>query len=269
MLTQQRHKEIVRLIEERGSVKTSTLCDLLATSRETVRRDLEALERQKKLQRIHGGAMKLETETESGPYTSFRQREDLNLGAKIAIAQEAVKYISPGQAIALDCGTTGLALAREIKKNFTSLTVVTNSLAVANELTDAEGITLVLTGGVYNPEERGFLTEMATLILSRINIDIFFLTVCGASLDRGITYQRMNDLEIQARLMEASNKVVVIADSSKLGVNSLARMCGVEEIDMIITDSLAPASTVQAFEQAGIKVVLSKIRKEDSHHENQ
>lgn len=269
MLTQQRHKEILRLLEERGSVKTSTLCELLQTSRETVRRDLEALERQKKLQRIHGGAMKLETEAESGLYTSFRQRESLNMRAKAAIAQEAVKHIAPGQAIALDCGTTGLALAREIKKNFTSLTVVTNSLAVTNELTDAEGITLVLTGGVYSPEEQGFLTDMATLILSHINIDVFFLTICGVSLDRGITYQRMNDLAIQAKLMEASNKTVVIADSSKLGVNSLARMCGIEEIDMVITDSLAPASTVQAFEQAGIKVVLSKIRKEDSHHENQ
>lgn len=269
MLTQQRHKEIVRLLEERGSVKTSALCELLETSRETVRRDLEALEKQKKLQRIHGGAMKLETGSESGLYTSFRQREDKNLRAKVAIAQEAVKYISPGQAIALDCGTTGLVLAREIKKRFTSLTVVTNSLAVANELTDAEGITLVVTGGVYNPEEQGFLTDMATLILSRINIDLFFLTVWGVSLDRGITYHRMNDLAIQAKLMEASDKTVVLADSSKLGVNSLARMCGIEEIDMIITDSLAPAATVRAFEQAGIKVVTSNIRKEDSHHANQ
>lgn len=267
MLTQQRHKEIVRLLDERGSVKASVLCELLETSRETVRRDLEALEKQKKLQRIHGGAMKLETG--SGLYTSFRQRENKNLRAKAAIAQEAVKYISPGQAIALDCGTTGLVLAREIKKQFTSLTVVTNSLAVANELTDAEGITLVVTGGVYNPEEQGFLTDMATLILSRINIDLFFLTVWGVSLDRGITYHRMNDLAIQAKLMESSDKTIVLADSSKLGVNSLARMCGIEEIDMIITDSLAPAATVQAFEQAGIKVVTSNIRKEDNHHANQ
>lgn len=269
MLTQQRHKEIVRLLEECGSVKTSTLCDLLKASRETVRRDLEALEKQKKLQRIHGGAMKLETGNASGLYTSFQQRENMNMEAKAAIAQEAVKYISPGQAIALDCGTTGLALAREIKKNFTSLTVVTNSLAVANELTDAEGITLVLTGGIYNREERGFLTDMAMLILSRINIDIFFLTICGISLNRGITYQRMNDLAIQAKLMETSKKTVVITDSSKLGVNSLAWMCGIEEIDMIITDSLAPATTIQAFEQSGIKVVISNIRKEDSQNGSQ
>lgn len=269
MLTQQRHKEIIRLLEECGSIKTSALCDILATSRETVRRDLEALEKMKKLQRIHGGAMKLENENENSLYTSFQQRENKNMQAKAAIAQEAVKYISPGQAIALDCGTTGLALAKEIKKSFNSLTVVTNSLAVANELTDAEGITLVLTGGVYSPEERGFPSDLATLILSRINIDLFFLTICGISLDRGITYQRMTDLAIQAKLMEVSDKTVVIADSSKLGVNSLARMCGTEEIDMVITDSLAPTAIVQAFERAGIKVVISKIRKEDSRHARQ
>lgn len=132
-----------------------------------------------------------------------------------------------------------------------------------------EGITLVVTGGVYSAEERGFPSDLATLILSRINIDIFFLTICGITLDRGITYQRMTDLAIQAKLMEVSDKTVVIADSSKLGTNSLARMCGVEDIDMIITDSGAPAATVQAFEQAGIKVVISKIRKEDSHHAKQ
>lgn len=265
MLTQQRHKEILRLLSENGSVKTSTLCDLLETSRETVRRDLEALEKQKKLQRIHGGAMKPETPGESSSvYTSFHQRESENVSAKAAIARETVKYIMPGQAIALDCGTTALALAQQIKNRFSSLTVVTNSLAVANELAEDENITLVLTGGVYNRDEQGFLSDMATLILSRINIDVLFITTCGVSLERGITYQRMNDLTIQTKLMEAANKTVVIADSSKLGVNSLVRMCGIEEISALVTDSFAPAATIQALEQAGIKVIIAKIRKEEN-----
>lgn len=197
-------------------------------------------------------------------YTSFRQRENENSQAKAAIAREAVKYITPGQAIALDCGTTALALAKEIKHRFSTLTVVTNSLAVANELADDESITLVLTGGMYNREEQGFLSDMATLILSRINIDVLFITTCGVSLERGITYQRMNDLTIQTKLMEAANKTVVIADSSKLGVNSLVRMCGIEEIAMIITDSQASPEEVRALEQAGIHVVISNIRKEEN-----
>ena len=259
VLTLQRHKEILRLLEQEGSVKTRTLCDLLKTSRETVRRDLETLEKQKKLKRIHGGAIKLGTVDESGnTYTSFQQRSRVSMEYKEAIAYEAAKLISPGQVVALDCGTTALALAKVIKRQFTVLTVVTNSLAIANELADAEGITLLLTGGIYSPDEQGFLSDMATLILPHINIDIFFITTCGISLERGITYQRMEDVSIQAKLMEASGKTIVITDSSKLGVNSLARMCGIEEIAMVVTDSRAPAATIQALEQAGIHVVISK-----------
>lgn len=259
MLTPQRHKEILRILEQEGTVKTSTLCERLETSRETVRRDLEALERLEKLRRTHGGAVKIEKTGDSeGVYIPFRQRESVNIEYKEAIAQETVKLISPGQVVALDCGTTALELAKQIKKQFTSLTVVTNSLAIANELADAEGITLLLTGGVYSPEERGFFSDMATKILSYINIDIFFITTCGISLEKGITYQRMEDVSIQAKLMEASDKTIVIADSTKLGVNSLVRMCGIEEISAVVTDSRAPETMIQALEQAGIQVVKSK-----------
>lgn len=259
MMTPQRHKEILRLLEEDGSVKASMLCDQLGTSRETVRRDLEALEKQGRLQRTHGGAIKMETTGESGSlYVPFQQRKTANMEYKEAIALEAAKLICPGQAIALDCGSTALELAKVIKRQFTALTVVTNSLAVANELADAEGITLLLTGGVYSPEEQGFISDMATLILSHINIDIFFITTCGISPERGITYQRMEDVTIQSKLMKASDKTIVITDSSKFGSNSLVRMCGIEEIDMVVTDSRAPAATVLALQQAGVDVVISE-----------
>lgn len=266
MLSEQRHKEILQLLSEEGSIKTSTLCNILSTSRETVRRDLESLEEQGKLRRIHGGAIKLEPRNETSTfYTSFEQRKKEHSLYKEEVALEAANYISEGQAIALDSGTTSLELARVIKNRFHSLTVVTNSLTIANELSDAKGITLVLTGGIYNSEEKAFLSDMATLILSRINIDILFLTTCGISVKRGITYQRMDDLMIQSKLMKASAKTIAIADSSKLGTNSLVRMCGVEELSMIITDSHAPADSIRALEQAGIQVVISKQRKEENH----
>ena len=134
---------------------------------------------------------------------------------------------------------------------------MTNSLAIANELADAEGITLLLTGGIYSPEEQGFFSDMATKILSYINIDIFFITTCGVSLEKGITYQRMEDVTIQAKLMEASDRTVIIADSTKLGVNSLVRMCGIEEISAVVTDSRASLESIRALEQAGIHVVKS------------
>lgn len=261
MLLEQRQEEIVQLVMKEKSIKTSTLCGLFSASRETIRRDLEALEGQGMLKRIHGGAMRVESAPENDAvYTSFNQRKAEHLLNKEEVALEAANHILEGQVIALDSGTTSLELARVIKGRFRKLTVITNSLSIANELDDAEGITLILTGGIYNPEEKACFSDMATLILSHINVDILFLTTCGISVNRGITYQRVEDLVIQSKFMEASDETIVIADSSKLGVNSLVRMCGIEQVSMIITDSSASAEQVAAFEEAGIKVVISKKR---------
>ena len=273
MLSEQRYEKISDLLENEGSVKTSTLCSLLSASRETIRRDLETMEAQGLLRRIRGGAMKLvpvksdshmqsvpvqEMKSESLQYASFDKRQKQHFLNKEKVARKAAEYISEGQAIALDSGTTALELARVIRHRFHSLTVVTNSLPVAAELADAEGITLVLTGGIYNSDEKAFTSDLATLIFSRINIDILFLTTCGISVERGITYQRVDEIIVQDRMMEASGKTIVIADSSKIGVNSLVKMCGIDRISMIITDSNAPAEQTKALEQAGVQVVISQ-----------
>lgn len=266
MLAEQRYKEILCLLDKEESVKTTTLCKVLCTSRETVRRDLENMEAKGLLKRIHGGAMRLEnSQKKNNYYASFDQRKLENSSYKEEVAMEAVKYISEGQAIALDSGTTALELARVIKNRFHSLTVVTNSLSIANELADADGITLVLTGGIYSSDERAFTSDLATLIFSKINIDILFLTTCGISVERGITYQRIDEIVVQNQMMKVSDKTIVIADSSKLGVNSLVRMCGIERASMIITDSGATKEQIEALEQGGIEVVISKEREKNSN----
>ena len=261
MLTEQRYEEIYHLLEREGRVRTITLCNALQTSRETIRRDLEAMEAKGMLRRIRGGAMKLDmSQNKNVTYTSFSKRRDENLSHKEDIALETLNYISEGQAIALDSGTTSLFLARALKTGFHSLTVVTNSFAVAQELAGAEGITLVLTGGVYRADEEAFVSDMAALIFSKINVDIFFLTTCGISVERGITYQRMDEISVQNKMMEASDRTIVVADSSKIGNNSLVKMCGIEEVSMLITDSGVSAGQVKAFEQAGVRVAIAKER---------
>ncbi len=228
---------------------------------------MESLEERGRLKRIHGGAVKADPAPEaSAVYTSFDQRLPLHSSDKEEVAREAARYICEGQAIALDSGTTSLELARVIRQQFRSLTVVTNSLTIANELADAEGITLVLTGGIYNAEEKAFLSDMATLILSHISIDTLFLTTCGISVERGITYQRTDDIIIQSRLMEASDRTIVITDSSKLGANSLVKMCGIDRVSMVITDSHAPAERIKAFQEAGVSIVIANERKERENH---
>lgn len=259
MLAEQRYQKILNILERDGSVKASDLCGILNSSRETVRRDLETLNEQGLIKRIHGGAMHIMPRpSSSAPYTAFAERKKVHRHAKEAIARTAVTYIRDGQAIALDSGTTSLALAKQIKNRFHALTVVTNSLAVARELAYDPAITLLMTGGVYRADEDAFVSEHATLIFSKINIDTFFLTVCGVSVERGITYQRMEEILVQDAMLKASAQVIVLADNTKLGVNSLVTMCGIEEVSAVITDSEAPAGQVEAFRSAGVSVILSK-----------
>lgn len=259
MLAEQRYKEILSLLGQKGSVKTSELCRHLGASRETVRRDFETMEDRGMLKRIHGGAMAVEgSQGSSMEYTSFERRKEENPDSKEMIAERAADFIAEGQAVALDSGTTSLALARVIKRRFKRLTVVTNSLAVVNELADAKGITLVATGGVYRADEEAFVSDIATLIFSKINVDTFFLTTCGISVERGITYQRMDEITVQNKMMEGAGQTIVIADNTKLGVNSLVRMCGIEEIAMIITDPGISEAKKEIFERAGVRVVVSQ-----------
>lgn len=256
MLAEQRYREIMNLLSKEGSVKSGTIRQKLGVSGETVRRDLEAMEDQGLLRRIHGGAISLEDSAASSPYTSFKKRETQNAALKEEVAQLAADYIREGEAVALDSGTTSLALARVIRQRFHNLTVVTNSLSVLQELGTAPGITVVVTGGVYRPDEDAFSSDFATLIFSRLNVDTFFLTTCGVSVERGITYQRMDEIVVQDKMMQAADQTIIIADSSKLGSNSMVKMCDIDRIRMIITDSKATPEQIEPFQKAGIPVVV-------------
>lgn len=246
-------------MQKDGSVKVSTLKKELNVSSETIRRDLEYMESQGVLKRTYGGALlikdKNELDLDNSLYTSFNQREMMYIESKIEVAELAVEFIEEGQVVALDSGTTSLALARAIKNKFKNLTVVTNSLIIANELAGVDGITLVLTGGVYKADEAAFISDIATSFFSKLSIQIFFLTTCGISVEKGVTYQRMDEISIQEKMMEASDKIFVITDSSKLGVNSLVKMCDVNRVSMIITDSYATDEQIKPFKEKGIKII--------------
>lgn len=258
MLAEERYHVIINELENNFSVKTADLCTKMQVSRETIRRDLEELEKQGYVMRIHGGAKKVETDHRPSSYVPFDERQVENLSDKEAVARLAATLIKPNHCIALDSGTTSLLLAKEIASLGYPVTVVTNSLAIANELVNANQITLVLTGGIYNGEERAFISDLSTLIFSKINIDLFFLTTCGISVEKGITYQRMDEVNTQLAMMQAATETIVIADSSKIGVNSLVSMCSIQEVGRMITDTHISEEQLQQFKAAGVTVLVAQ-----------
>lgn len=259
MLVEQRYQKILHLMQEDGSVRVSRLKKEMDVSPETIRRDLENLEIQGLIRRTRGGAF-LNTERDESliqeriSYTPFGMRGQEQSKRKEEIAECALNFIHEGQSIALDSGTTSFALARALKRRFHNLTVVTNSWAIINELADAEGITVIATGGVFNRDEKAFISEIAGMIFSKLSINTFFLTTCGISVEKGITYQRMDEILVQEKMLEASSETIVIADNSKLGINSLVKMCDIDKISMIITDSDASDEQISMFTDAGIRV---------------
>jgi len=254
-LPEKRHEEILALLGEEGTVKTSDLKDRMNVSFETVRRDLEYLESTGQLRRTHGGAVPVGFGEYRAGYLPFQQRGREHVAQKAEVAQLALQYIVEGQSLALDSGTTSLKLAELLKTRFSRLTVVTNSLWVANELADASGFTVIVTGGVLQPDEHSFTSDLATLIFPNLTINTFFLTTCGVTVEQGVTYQRVDEIAVQNKMMEVSDRTILIADSSKLGVNSLFRMCGLEKIHLIITDSGVTPQQLEAFEKLRVPVV--------------
>lgn len=263
MLAEQRYQKILDLMQADGSVRVAELKKTMGVSPETVRRDLENMEEMGLIRRARGGAFLnkegIKTAEPAAAYIPFQLREQEHAESKEEVAGFALRYIEDGQSIALDSGTTSYELARALKGRYSSLTVVTNSIAIINELADAKGITLVATGGVYRPEEKAFVSDIAGMIFSRLSINTFFLTTCGISVDKGVTYQRMDEIYVQEKMMEASDKTIVIADSSKLGVNSLVKMCDIDRISMVITDSSAVKEQIEPFRRAGIPVEMPGI----------
>ena len=242
-------------IQSDGKVSVSVLARKYNVSESTIRRDLTSLENSGFIKRTHGGAI---LQGAANKDYFYNEKKNFYLSEKKEMARVAASLVRPGSTIFLGTSTTTNLMAQRLTS--ANLTVVTNSLAVADELAGCEGITLVLTGGIYRADEEAFVSDIATLIFSKINVDTFFLTTCGISVERGITYQRMDEIIVQNKMMEAADQTVVIADSSKLGVNSLVKMCGIDQVSMIITDSGASVDQIRAFENAGVKVVISKER---------
>ena len=252
MLVQERYDKILELLEKNKSVKVSYLMNLFDTSIETVRRDLEHLEKSGYLKRVYGGAVLEKVGTNE---VNFTIRENKNLDEKIEIGEIASRYVSEGQAIAFDVSTTNTEIARAVKKKVKKLTVITNSIAIAEELSDMEDYTIFLVGGVLKKEERCLIGSMAEKFIEQFHIDLTFVSCSGISLSAGITDYGMGELEVKKQMMKYSQQSIAVADSTKFGIVSLLNVCGFDKISMIITDSKLNEKVKSKYLELGAEII--------------
>ena len=242
MLAAQRRSRILSELETDGTVKVSDLVAVLGVSDMTVRRDLDVLQRDGMLEKVHGGAVIRAEPSASEP--GFEAKSARQLAQKAAIATCAASLIRPGSAIAISAGTTTHALAR-LLVGVPNLTVVTNSVGAADVLHRAGNPTMsvLLTGGLRTPSD-ALVGPIAISALKSLHLDAVFMGVHGMDARAGFSTPNLLEAETNRAMVASGRRLVVLADSTKWGVVGLSTMAELSEASMVISDTgLSPHAT--------------------------
>jgi DeoR family transcriptional regulator, aga operon transcriptional repressor len=252
MLIDERRQHVLSLIQRDGRVVVGELSDQLGISRITIRKDLEYLQAKGLIHRTHGGALSTQSGALSDP--SLTEKEKLHYKEKQRIAAEAVKLVQEGQCVILDSGTTTTAIARALRK-FARLTVITNAVNIAAELTNTD-FEVILTGGTLRKNSYSLVGPLAEDVLAEMHADLLFLGVDGFDPRVGLTTPNVLESRVNRAMAQAARMVVAVCDSAKFGRHSLALIVPSTKIDIVITDSNVEAHYVEHLQKLGIRVIL-------------
>lgn len=255
MLIAERQSLLQELIASRGMADLETLAAELRVSQSTVRRDVDLLEKRGLVTRTHGGVIWAGHRDEPGSQPdAFDQRIDYQVRAKQRIAAAAKALIRPGETVLLDGGTTTLYLARALVGQ--SLQIVTNSLPIADLFRDDEHAELFVLGGLHYPRYGVLLGPIAEHAMESIHTSTCFLSVAGIY-ESALYNQNLLLAQSERKMMQQSQRVVLLADGSKFGQQALSRLCTLDEIDVVVTDAPLPAEHENAVHAAGCDLIVA------------
>jgi DeoR family transcriptional regulator of aga operon len=248
---------LLELLTERGRLEIEEVAAELGVSAATIRRDFDQLAQQQLLTRTRGGAVSNAVSYD----LPLRYKTSRNAGEKQRIAAAAAALVRRGMILALNGGTTTSEVARavaacgslQIMDGEPAVTIVTNAVNIANELTVRPQVKVVMTGGVARTASYELIGPLAQRTLEDLSLDMAILGVNGIDPGYGASAHHEGEAAINALMATRARTVVVVADSSKLGNQSFARICPVSAVDILITDVWAPDDLIAAFEQAGVR----------------
>lgn len=248
----ERHQHILTRLQAEGSVTVLDLCRELNVSSVTIRKDLKLLEDKNLLFRTHGGG------TMHNPYTVDRpvnEKEKIRSAEKTRIAIAGASLIEPDDCVIIASGTTVQALAKHIHP-ISSLTVVTAALNVALELIRHPEIEVIQLGGLLRKSSSSVTGPYSEKILGDLSCNKLFLGVDGIDIEFGLTTTNAMEAHLNRKMIETAQKTIVLADSSKFGKRGFGRICGLEDVEQIITDSGISEHTVKTLQGMGIAVTI-------------
>ncbi|MBG9813888.1 DeoR family transcriptional regulator [Bacillus endophyticus] len=249
MLVAERQQKIVDLVNLRSSIRVSELSEIFSVTEETIRRDLEKLEKENKLRRSHGGAVSVQ---EKESEIDFSEREITNVLEKKVIAHEAVKRVENGDRIILDASTTAWYMAK-ILPNI-PLTVITNSIKVAIELSKKDRIEVISTGGILLPKSLSYVGPLAERSLENYHVNKAFLSCKGIDLNSGLSDSNEWQALLKRKMIERSNKTFLMVDSSKFGYREFSHISTLDQVDEMIVDIKLPPHSQEKLKEKNIIV---------------
>ncbi|WP_405833208.1 DeoR/GlpR family DNA-binding transcription regulator [Streptomyces sp. NBC_01176] len=252
-----RWKALLELLVERGRLEVEQAAVELDVSAATIRRDFDQLAEQQMLVRTRGGAVVHGVSYE----LPLRYKTARRASEKQRIARAVAGLVAPGEAVGLTGGTTTTEVARalavhpDLASGTPALTVVTNALNIANELAVRPQFKIVTTGGVARPQSYELVGPLANGVLGQITMDVAVLGVVAFDAVHGAAAHDEAEAAVNRLLCERAERVIVAADSSKLGQRAFSLICPTDLVDTLVTDTAVDQETVRRFEEAGVRVL--------------
>jgi len=247
----ERQEEIWRFIQDQQRITVTDICEQFLVSEATARRDLDALVEQRRIQRVHGGAIPLRQPPPELPalLRSSKQPDD-----KRGIGIAAANLVLEGDTVFLGGGTTVLEVARQLRSRL-NLTVITNSLLILNTLSDVPGITLVCLGGMLRHGEGSFIGHLAEQSLSELRADKVIIGIRSIDPEYGLTNDHLPETMTDRAILGIGREVIIVADHTKCGCVSTSLVAPVTAIHTLVTDTAAPPDFVESLRSKGIRVL--------------
>lgn len=252
MFLEERRQEILRFIVHQGRASVSELSERFDVSDVTIRADLQALADSSLVIRTHGGAI---PPVNSIYELSLNRRRQQQQDEKQRIGRAASKMITDGEAIFLDSSSTALTITPFIK-HLHDLTVVTNSLMIAQDMLSAPNISVIMPGGTLHPDTVSLSDPMGISLLERYNISRGFFGAYGLSIAVGLTDVTATEAVMKRPIVKLCRQVVVVLDGTKWGREGAASYAALEDVDIIISDKSAPIDMVEEVKTLGSLVIL-------------
>jgi DeoR/GlpR family transcriptional regulator of sugar metabolism len=252
--TSERRARVLELLETRDFVSVQELSDEFSLTEMSVRRDLMTMATSGLITRVRGGASRAQSGSISKLFAEASQK---NVGEKIRIARKAAELLEPSSVAFFYSGTTvarvAMNLSEEVKS---SLTVVTNSLPIIDEVSNWDDPHLVAVGGLYLPSFMAFVGPQALHALEELSADTAVIGCDGLSADGGLTTPHQLVAQVGAALIDRSSRTIVVADSSKVGKRGFTPIAPITSIDVLVTDAGADPHEIEKLRAKGIEVII-------------